>query len=105
MQTVGVHLDGNGSARAERGEQQLVRTGTCIPTPCSLGFVHIDEGSNLSEALQCFFLPGRKKNLDAFAASPPVACNGPILINFGLKAKADEPAGKLVATRADGAAV
>ena len=48
--------------------------------PPSLGFVHIDESSNLSEALQCFFLPGRKRNLDAFFNSPPVDCQGPILV-------------------------
>ena len=34
-----------------------------------------------------------------------IIVNGPILINFGLKARADEPAGKVVAKRADGAAV
>ena len=34
-----------------------------------------------------------------------IIVNGPILINFGLKARADEPEGKVVAKRADGAAV
>ncbi len=42
--------------------------------PSSLGFVHVDEQSRLSPALWCSFLPFRKKVLDNFANSLPLAC-------------------------------
>jgi hypothetical protein len=42
--------------------------------PPSRRFVHVDEAGNLSPALWCSFLPGRKQVLDGFAASPPTLC-------------------------------
>lgn len=42
--------------------------------PNSLGFVHVDENSELSAALWCEFLPARKAVLDGFAASPMRMC-------------------------------
>ncbi len=44
--------------------------------PSSLGFVHIDEGANLSQTLTAFFLPRRKQILERFVCDPtaePVA--------------------------------
>ena len=42
--------------------------------PNSLGFVHVNENSELSPALWCEFLPARKAVLDGFAASPERMC-------------------------------
>jgi hypothetical protein len=42
--------------------------------PNSLGFVHVDEHSNLSPALWCSFLPARKSTLDAFNGSASRSC-------------------------------
>jgi hypothetical protein len=42
--------------------------------PNSRGFVHIDENSQLSQALWCEFLPKRKSVLDGFANTMPQAC-------------------------------
>jgi len=42
--------------------------------PNSLGFVHVDEKSNLSPALWCSFLPARKSTLDAFNGSAARVC-------------------------------
>ncbi|MEY4579949.1 MAG: hypothetical protein RL701_4652 [Pseudomonadota bacterium] len=42
--------------------------------PFSRGFVHVDEASNLSQALWCVFLPDRKTVLDGFFSSPDVEC-------------------------------
>jgi hypothetical protein len=52
--------------------------GNLHPTwPFSRGFVHIDERSNLSQALWCEFLPFRKSILDAFFQSPVRTCGTP----------------------------
>lgn len=42
--------------------------------PDSLGFVHVDENSQLSPALWCEFLPARKAVLDGFSASAQRIC-------------------------------